>query len=115
MRRGKAILFILTIVSILPCTASVAFDNNTNIMHWQNTCVVNCKIFAASDGYAYAEASVMGHATVNKISADVYVYRQVGSSWLYVGEEHKTVNSCTLTIRYRFTPIHSFYYSVDFT
>ena len=56
----------------------------------------------------------MGHPTANKIKADVYVYRQVGSAWVYVGEEHKTVNSSSLTISCKFNSIEGAYYRADY-
>ena len=57
----------------------------------------------------------MGHPTTNKITAEVYVYRQVGSSWVYVGEEHKTVNSNSLTLSCKFNSMKGAYYRADYT
>ena len=109
------ILMIVTIVSLLPCTVNAASADNTVSPLWQNTRIIDCYILTDSNGDAYAEASVMGQLTANKITADVYVYRQVGSYWLYVGEDHETVNSCSLIISYKFTPIEGAYYRADFT
>ena len=116
--KRKLIAFILTIVTILsivPCTVSAAAVDDTITPLWQNTGMVSCMIGFPDDGYGYAEAHVMGHPTATKIHADVYVYRQVGSSWVYVGEEHKTVESCSLSISCKFIPIDGGYYRADYT
>lgn len=100
--------------SIAPLAINAA-SNNEIAPYWQNTGAVSCKIRFPDDGYRYAEAHVMGHPTANKIKADVYVYKQVGSAWIYVGEAHKTVDSCSLTISCQFTPIKGAYYRADYT
>lgn len=109
------ILMIVTIVSILPCTVNAASADNTVSPLWQNTTFVDCQIYGPYNGYAYAEASVMGDPTANKITADVFVYKQIGSAWMYVGQDHKTVNSCSLMISYKFTPSQNSYYRADYT
>lgn len=116
--KRKLIAFILTLVTILsivPCTVSAATVDDTVAPLWQNTGSVSCKIGFPNDGYGYAEACVMGHPTVTQIHGDVYVYRQVGSSWVYVGEEHKTVDSCTLILSCKFDPVDGAYYRADYT
>ena len=116
--KRKLIAFILMIVAILaivPSMASAAAAGGTVVPCWQNTGSVSCKIGFPDDGYGYAEAYVMGHPTVNKIQGDVYVYRQVGSSWVYVGEAHKTVESCSLMLSCKFDPIDGAYYRADYT
>lgn len=109
-----AFLAIIALLAVIPLTASGA-ANDEIAPYWQNTGVVSCKIGFSDDGYGYAEAHVMGHPTANKIKADVYVYRQVGSAWVYVGEEHKTVNSSSLTISCKFNSIEGAYYRADYT
>ena len=107
--KRKLIAFILTIVAILaivPSMASAAAAGGTVVPCWQNTGSVSCKIGFPDDGYGYAEAYVMGHPTV---------YRQVGSSWVYVGEAHKTVESCSLILSCKFDPIDGAYYRADYT
>ena len=109
------ILMLVIIVSIVPCAVSAAAMDDTVAPYWQNTGMVSCMIGFPDDGYGYAEAHVMGHPTANRIHGDVYVYRQEGSSWIYVGEEHKTVESCSLTISCQFEPIEGAYYRADYT
>lgn len=109
------VLMIVTITSILPCTVNAAAADNTISPLWQNTRIIDCYILKDSNGYAYAEGTAIGQTTVNKITADVYVYKQIGSYWVYVGEEHKTANSCVLTISYKFTPSQGSNYRADFT
>ena len=103
------------LVTFIPCTVSATTAEDPISPRWDNTGMVSCMIGFPDDGYGYAEAHVMGHPTANKIHADVYVYRQVGSSWVYVGEAHKTVDSCSLSISCRFNPIDGSYYRADYT
>ncbi len=117
--KRKIIILILTVimlVSSIPCVSSAASGGNAAAPCWQNTGVVSCKIEFLNDGYGYAAAHVMGHPGANKIHGDVYVYRKVGSAlWVLVGEEHKTVESCSLTICCKFTPIKGEYYRANYT
>lgn len=116
--KTKIITFILLavmLVTFIPCTVSATTAEDPISPRWDNTGMVSCMIGFPDDGYGYAEAHVMGHPTANKIHADVYVYRQVGSSWVYVGEAHKTVDSCSLSISCRFNPIDGSYYRADYT
>ena len=109
------ILFLATIVTLIPCAVSAASIDETVTPLWQNTGSVSCKIGFPDDGYGYAEASVLGHPTATRIQGDVYVYRQVGSSWVYVNEAHKTVDSCSLILSCKFDPIDGAYYRADYT
>lgn len=109
------ILTLVTILSIVPCTVSAATVDDTVAPMWQNTGAISCKIGFPDDGYGYAEAYVMGHPTVTQIHGDVYVYKQVGSSWVYVSEEHKTVESCSLILSCKFDPVDGAYYRADYT
>lgn len=116
--KRKIIVFILTtamLLSSIPCVVSAASGGDVATPYWLNTAAVSCKIGFPDDGYGYAEAHVTGHLTVSKISGHVYVYRQVGDSWIYVSEAHKTVESCSLTISCKFTPIEDAYYRANYT
>lgn len=107
-------LAVMTLLSIAPLAANATAGNEI-APYWQNTGAVSCKIGFPGDGYGYAEAHVMGHPTASKIQSDVYVYRQVGSSWVYVAEEHEIEYCCSSTISCQFTPIQGAYYRADYT
>lgn len=118
MSKVKSISLLLALISvmmIMPISTSAATVDNAVAPLWQNTAIVICNIVFPGDGYGYAEGHVMGHSTVNKITADVYVYKQVGSSWEYVAEKHETVNNCSLTISCPFSPEDGTYYRADYT
>lgn len=108
------ILAAIAIVSMIPCSVGAAAADEVAPC-WDNTSALSCKISFPGDGYGYAEGFVMGYFSVSKITADVYVYRQVGSSWVYVAEEHTTVNSSSLGISCKFTPVSGAYYKAVFT
>lgn len=108
-------LIIITIFSIIPCNVSAANIDNTVVPCWDNTGVVSCKIGFPNDGYGYAEGFVMAHFDASKITGDVYVYRQVGTSWVYVAEKHESVNDTSLGISCQFVPIAGAYYKAEYT
>ncbi len=109
------LLALVTLCSVIPVGVSAANVEETVSPCWSNTGMISCKVGFPDDGYGYAEAHVMGHPTANRIKADVYVYRQVGSSWVYVAEEHETVDKCSLTISCKFVPVDGAYYRADYT
>ena len=113
-KRISLLLAIITLISVFSASVSAAVADPVK-PRWKNTGVVSCLIGFPDDGYGYAEGHVMGHPTVNKITADVYVYRQSGDDWIYAGEEHKTVYSASLNISCKFEPIDGAYYKADYT
>lgn len=110
-----SILLIITIISVIPYSVSAAYIDDTVAPCWDNTAAVSSQIGFPDDGYGYAEAIVMGHDTASRITADVYVYRQVDSSWVYVGEKHESIDDCILSISCQFTPIAGAYYKAEYT
>ncbi len=109
------LLIIITIIFIIPCNVSAANIDNTVAPCWDNTGVVSCEIGFLEDGYGYAEGVVFAHFDASKITGDVYVYRQVGSAWVYVAEKHVSVNGTSLGISCQFTPIAGAYYKAEYT
>ena len=77
---------------------------------WTNASNVSCSISADK-----VQARIMGQSGVSKITLDVYVYVQSGSSWSYVTENHKTVNSMLLNDTFTFDMMADGYYRADFT
>ncbi len=109
----SVIMAALALLSVVSFSAGAA-HNNEIAPYWENTGLVSCKIGFSDDGYGYAEAHVMGHPTVTSIKADVYVYQQVGRAWVFAGEEHKTVNSSSLTISCKFGAADGANYRADY-
>ena len=77
---------------------------------WANVSTVSCSI-----GADKVQTTVRGVPGVSKITLDIYVYVQSGSSWSYVTENHKTVNSMLLNDTFTFNMIAGGYYRADFT
>lgn len=110
-----SILLMITIISMIPYSVNAAYIDDTVSPCWDNTAAVSSQIGFLNDGYGYAEAIVMGHDAASRITADVYVYRQVGSSWVYVAEKHDSIDDCILSISCKFTPISGAYYKAEYT
>lgn len=113
--RRKMLAMILAVLTLLvymtmPIQAAVVEPDVTPM--WLNTATITLTLGFPDDGYA--EATIVGNTGVTKIIIDVYVYRQIGSSWALVGEEHKTINGSYGVISCRFNSIKRAYYRADY-
>lgn len=114
--RRKMLAMILAVLTLLvymtmPIQAAVVEPDVTPM--WENTATITLNLTFPDDGYA--EASICGQLGVTKIIIDVYVYRQIGSSWALVGEEHTTINDMAGSISCRFNTINRAYYRAEYT
>ena len=114
--RFKLFATMVAVVTLLMCMAmpiqaAVVEPDVTPL--WNNTATLTLTL--GFPDYGYAEATIVGKSGVTKIVADVYVYRQSGSSWIYVDEEHLTVNDMFAVISCQFTAINGVYYRADYT
>lgn len=96
---------------VMPINAAIAEPDVEPL--WDNTGMINLSL--GFPDYGYAEATVIGKSGVTKIILDVYVYRQIGSSWTYVAENHKTVTGTVGGISCQFTAVSGSYYRADYT
>lgn len=104
---AMAVLTLLLCMAVPIQAAVVEPDVEPN---WQNTAAINLTMVFPDDGYGYAEASVIGEVGVNKIVVDIYVYRQVGDSWVLVGEQHETHYNSFALVSCRFNAFNRAYY-----
>lgn len=96
---------------VMPINAAIAEPDVEPL--WENTASVTISLGFPDDGYA--EATVFGKSGVTQIIIDVYVYRQSGSSWIYVAEKHATISNRIGSISCQFTAISNTYYRADYT
>ena len=108
---AMAVLTMLLCIAV-PIQAAVVEPDVTP--NWQNTEVITLTMSFPDDGYGYAEASVIGNANANKIVVDIFVYRQVGTSWVLVGEEHTTYYDSVAAASCRFNAFNRAYYKADY-
>ena len=108
---AMAVLTLLLCMAVPIQAAVVKPDVETN---WHNTALINLTMAFLDDGYGYAEASVGGEVGVNKIVIDIYVYRQVGDSWVLVGEEHTTYYDSVAAASCRFNAFNRAYYKAHY-
>ncbi len=108
---AMAVLTMLLCMAVPIQAAVVKPDVETN---WQNTSSMTLTLsFPDDDGYA--EAVIIGQSGVTQIITDIYVYRQVGSSWVRVGEEHTTTNDRHACVSCQFNAIKRAYYRAEYT
>ncbi len=113
----KVMAFIITLVTVLtaiPVSVAAAKVENEIMPLWDNMSS-NTISLAFVDGRGIAEATTVGRVGTTRIQIDVYVYRQVGSDWTYVTEDHEDVNRRSWGITCEFIPIANAYYRADFT
>ncbi|MBO5042307.1 MAG: hypothetical protein J6D87_05020 [Clostridia bacterium] len=108
---AMAVLTLLLCMAVPIQAAVVKPDVEPN---WQNTAAITLALSFLDDGYGYAEANVIGEPGVNKIVVDIYVYRQVGDSWVLVGEEHDTYYGISTLVSCRFNAFNRAYYRADY-
>lgn len=96
---------------VMPINAAIAEPDVEPL--WENTASVTISLGFPDDGYA--EATVFGKSGVTQIIIDVYVYRQSGSSWIYVAQKHATISNRIGSISCQFTAMSNTYYRADYT
>ena len=115
-KQFKLLALLMALVTMLTCmtmpiqAAVVQPDVEPN---WVNTMSITLTLTFPDDGYA--EATIIGDDGVTKIVIDVYVYRQIGSSWAKVGEKHTTCFGTLGAISCQFNTINRAYYRADYT
>ena len=105
-----ALLMAISFMFSIQMFVSAAKEEQTVEPRWANASNISCSI-----GAGKVQSRIMGQSGVSKITLDVYVYVQSGSSWSYVTENHKTVNSVLLNDAFTFNMIAGGYYRADFT
>ncbi len=114
----KIISIMLSIIAIfiiiIPLEINAATDDGIVMPRWNNVKTIYCTITFLDDGYGYAKGAVSGDLGVSKIVAEAYVYKQVGSSWVYVNHEEKTVASHSMLISCQFVPEAGAYYMANY-
>ncbi len=113
----KMLAMMMAIVTMLLCMVmpahAAAVEPDVTPL-WTNTNQIT--ITLSFPDYGYADASIVGKVGVTKIVMDTYVYRQSGSSWIYVNEAHQTfTNSMAGGLSCKFTPIKGAYYRAEYT
>lgn len=112
----KIMATLMAVLSLVMCMAmpiQAAVVDNQIQPQWDNTATLTLVMSFPGDGYA--EATIVGKTGVTKIVVDIFVYRQSGSSWVYVAETHKTINGMYGIVSCQFSPINGAYYRADYT
>ena len=116
--KRKIILSLFCLVLLFAtCAVPIgAVDDDYGIMPlWDNTSAINCALtFDKNDGYA--EGFVQAEFGTSAIKIDVFVYKQIGLKWIYVGQRHVAcTNDLVLGISHLFTAEMGMKYKADFT
>jgi hypothetical protein len=72
--------------------------NATVEPRWSNTGSIDYYLDFDDSEIGYAELLVTGNVGVDQIVGEIEVYRQIGSTWLHVSGDTKTVNTRSLAM-----------------
>lgn len=113
----KKCLFMLLAVALLMSALIIptgaALPENTVTPLWTNTSHVDrCIVF--DEGMGYAEAAVIAKASPKSMVAEVYVYVQSGSDWIYVTEARNSKTGMTIGISCPFEAVSGAYYKAEY-
>ncbi len=104
----------LSLVMLLIPVGALGGGEQTLRPLWDNTSTVEVEI--EFQGYTgYAESLVRGKFGASSITTDIYVYRQSGSSWIYVTETHDTKEKFTSGVSCPFSASVGTSYRIDYT
>lgn len=113
----KALLVVISAILIFCFGSSVsAAIPPTAEPMWQNTGLVSgSMVFQGDDKtHGVAEIQLIGKTGVTKIESSVVVYKLVGSDWVYVTENSKTVEHRNCALAVEFTGEHGYEYKAEF-
>ncbi|MBQ8288023.1 MAG: hypothetical protein IJX76_04540 [Clostridia bacterium] len=114
----KALSFILSallLVSVFSI-ASFAAENEASVQpRWINTASIDCIFEFENTKIGYAEMTVVGHIGTDKITGNIQIYRQNGSSWVLVEEDTITKESRSFSMGVETTGVSGAYYKSVFT
>lgn len=98
------LILTVILISCVSVSVSAAMPSTVEPL-WDNTSIVTgTMVFDGSDkSQGTAEMQVVGKIGVTKIEGSVVVYKRVGSSWVYVTENSKTVSTknCFLSVDFK--------------
>lgn len=112
----RVLTCILSVILLLSCFPISAFAATPDIVEplWDNTGTM-VTVFSFDGESGSAEARIVGKTGVTQITGTIKIYRQSGSSWIYVTEGTKTVYSRSFLMAVPVTGIIGEYYRADFT
>lgn len=112
----RILIYVLSVLMLLSCFPISAFAAAPEKVEprWDNTGTMTT-VFSFDGESGSAEARIVGRAGVTQITGTIKIYRQSGSSWIYVTEGTKTVYSRSFLMAVPVTGIIGKYYRADFT
>ncbi len=114
----KVIITVLSVIMLVSVVAvpvsAAAVDNGTVQPLWTNTTMIDCDI-ALIDGVGYAESIVKGKFGATSVKTDMYLYKQVGTDWVYVTELHDIQYQRAAGTSCSFQGVEGEYFRADYT
>lgn len=109
----KILIFLLAMIFCLGVSVRIFAQAPNVTPMWNNIRELTSSIvFNGTDGTA--NASVLGKSGTTSISGTLTVYRQSGSSWVYVGSTSGTSSTNKLTLEFDFNAVIGGYYKSVF-
>ena len=108
----KLVELVLTAILFTFCFGTAAYAVEPR---WSNTGSITYGISFDNSTTGRAAIGVTGKIGTSRIECEIDVYRQVGSSWVYVTGGAEAVNDGALDFDVPITGISGAYYRADFT
>ena len=97
------VLLTLCMMFVLPAYAALPEDNAVMPL-WDNISSVISEIAFSSDGYGYAEGSVVRKVGVELLEGTMTVYENVDGEWEFVTSAYNSATRGSLGVAAQFTP-----------
>lgn len=108
----KLVVLVLSAILFTFCFGTVAYAVEPR---WSNTASISYGISFDNATTGQAGIAVTGKIGTSRIECEIDVYRQVGSSWVYVTGGDDAVDDGAINFEIPITGISGAYYRADFT
>ena len=115
----KLAITLMSILLLASCLGLTSFGATTNRSHveprWSNTGAIDYVLKFRANGSGYADIAVSGKFGVTKIEGSTTIYRQSGSSWIYVTSGSDETDDQVFELSVPVNGISGTYYKAEFT
>ena len=108
----KLVVLVLSAILFTFCFGTVAYAVEPR---WSNTGSIVYGINVESPTGDHAYIGVTGKIGTSRIECEIDIYRQVGSSWVYVTGDTDAIDDGAINFEVPFTGISGQYYKAEFT
>ena len=108
----KTAVLLLSVILFAFCFGTTSYAVEPR---WSNTGSITYGIVFDASTSGHASIGVTGKIGTSRIECEIIVYRQVGTSWVYVTSDNDAIDDGALDFDVQFTGISGAYYKADYT